>query len=259
MADGAVTGRARAGERQDEDGSSAPPALGRPRDPDLERRAMTAALEVYGTVGWSGYTLGKVAARAHLGKSSLYRRWSDKSELLLDAFNENDAFFAHRLERLDGLPFVLRIRRMVRDRLSSYFTPVGLAVLRINMENQADPDGVGEVWSRSVGRAVLRTRGMIHQAIQAGELRPDTSVVHLGDALEGAMIMHALATPRGLRDRTIEGLDDYADALVDRVVAPWLTEAGRVDDFDGPSAPSLGDPGDPARAASGADAAGRED
>jgi len=187
---------------------------------------MAAALEVYGTLGWSGFTFGKVAARAHLGKSSLYRRWSGKAELLLDAFNETDAFAAKRLERLDGLPFALRMREMVSDRLHTYFSAVGLAVIRVSVENQADPDTIGEVWSKSMGPAVLRTRSMIRDAMDSGELRPDTSVVHLGDALEGAMIMHALATPQDLRERTVEGLDAYARELVDRVVAPWLTEAG---------------------------------
>lgn len=187
---------------------------------------MLAALDIYGKLGWSGYTLGKVAAQAKLGKSSLYRRWSGKADLLLDAFTETDAFFARHLAEIEDLPFAMRIRQVVRHRLGSYFTPTGLAVIRLNVENQADPSEVGEVWTKSIGRAVLRTRRLIHAAIDSGELRPDTSLLTLGDALEGAMIMHALATPAELRERTLAHLDSYASELVDRLVGPWLTQAG---------------------------------
>ena len=38
---------------------------GRPADPDIERRVIAAALSVYGEVGWAGFTLDRVARRAH--------------------------------------------------------------------------------------------------------------------------------------------------------------------------------------------------
>ena len=209
-----------------------PATIGRPRDPELERRAMIAALDIYGRLGWSGFTFSKVAAQARIGKSSIYRRWSTTTELLLDAFDETDAFYSRHLGELEHLPFALRVRAIVRHRVGSYFSPTGLAVIRLNVENQANPGEVGEMWRRSIGRAVLRTRELIQEAIVSGDLRGDTSMVHLGDALEGAMVMHALATPTHLRERAIAQLDTYASELVDRLVTPWLTEEGlRACDF----------------------------
>lgn len=58
---------------------------GRPRDPQLEHRALRAALEVFSEKGWTGLTLDEVATRAKVGKSSLYLRWPDRQALLAAA------------------------------------------------------------------------------------------------------------------------------------------------------------------------------
>ncbi|MGW0590086.1 TetR family transcriptional regulator [Streptosporangium sp. NPDC002607] len=48
---------------------------GRPPDPDLEARVHAAALDLYGEVGWAGFSLDLVARRARVGKAALYSRW----------------------------------------------------------------------------------------------------------------------------------------------------------------------------------------
>src|ERR1700724_319476 len=58
---------------------------GRPADPGIENRVLTAALTVYGEVGWAGFTLDAVARRAPGGQAALYRRWPTKEDLLLAA------------------------------------------------------------------------------------------------------------------------------------------------------------------------------
>src|SRR3712207_5859861 len=61
------------------------PAPGRPRDPDVDRRVATAAVELYGEVGWAGFNIDAVARRAGVGKTSVYLRWSNRLDLLVDA------------------------------------------------------------------------------------------------------------------------------------------------------------------------------
>ncbi|TMR94900.1 TetR/AcrR family transcriptional regulator [Nonomuraea basaltis] len=76
---------------------------GRPADPDIEQRVLSAALTVYGEVGWAGFALDAVAGRAPVGKAALYRRWPTKEALLLAAFE-------HLAEppEPDGVPAGLR-------------------------------------------------------------------------------------------------------------------------------------------------------
>ena len=55
--------------------------LDRSRDVDL----LDAALSVLAEEGYEGMTMDMVAVRAKAGKATIYRRWSSKAELVLDA------------------------------------------------------------------------------------------------------------------------------------------------------------------------------
>ena len=60
-------------------------APGRPRNPEVDRRIADAAMEVFGELGWEGFTVEGVAKRAGVGKASIYLRWPTKEALLVDA------------------------------------------------------------------------------------------------------------------------------------------------------------------------------
>jgi AcrR family transcriptional regulator len=59
--------------------------LGRKRDHSRDADILEAALDVLAETGYDGMTIDQVAARARAGKATLYRRWSSKSELVIDA------------------------------------------------------------------------------------------------------------------------------------------------------------------------------
>ncbi len=61
------------------------PTSGRRRDPSLEPALLDAAIDVLAEVGAAGLTMDAVAARAGAGKAAIYRRWSSKTELIVDA------------------------------------------------------------------------------------------------------------------------------------------------------------------------------
>ncbi|MGW2091768.1 TetR/AcrR family transcriptional regulator [Promicromonospora sukumoe] len=65
--------------------TEAKPRLGRKRDHTRDPEIMDAALEVLSESGYDGMTIDMVAARAKAGKATVYRRWSSKAELVLDA------------------------------------------------------------------------------------------------------------------------------------------------------------------------------
>jgi TetR/AcrR family transcriptional regulator, regulator of autoinduction and epiphytic fitness len=58
-------------------------------DPRIERSRMVileAAVDELAEVGYGGVTIESVAARAGVGKSTIYRHWPDKLALIADAF-----------------------------------------------------------------------------------------------------------------------------------------------------------------------------
>ncbi|PGH48233.1 TetR/AcrR family transcriptional regulator [Streptomyces sp. Ru87] len=65
----------------------APPArrTGRPRNAEVDRAILAATRSALVELGWSKLSLGDVAARAGVAKTTLYRRWAGKNELVVDA------------------------------------------------------------------------------------------------------------------------------------------------------------------------------
>ncbi|SDN64360.1 transcriptional regulator, TetR family [Streptomyces sp. cf386] len=61
---------------------------GRPRSATAAAAILAATREALVEVGWSQLTLGDVAMRAGVAKTTLYRRWSGKNELVVDAVAE---------------------------------------------------------------------------------------------------------------------------------------------------------------------------
>ena len=64
-------------------GPAAP--AGRPRSEQADRAIIDAALCVFAEHGVEGLCIEKVAAKAGVGKATIYRRWPGKEDLLLDA------------------------------------------------------------------------------------------------------------------------------------------------------------------------------
>ncbi|MFJ8632765.1 TetR/AcrR family transcriptional regulator [Streptomyces sp. NPDC093568] len=61
---------------------------GRPRSATADAAILAATREALVELGWSKLTLGDVATRAGVAKTTLYRRWSGKNELVVDAVAE---------------------------------------------------------------------------------------------------------------------------------------------------------------------------
>jgi AcrR family transcriptional regulator len=61
------------------------PKLGRKRDHTRDAEILEAAVDVLAETGYDGMTMDMVATRAKAGKATVYRRWSSKGEMVLDA------------------------------------------------------------------------------------------------------------------------------------------------------------------------------
>ncbi|MFF0062180.1 TetR/AcrR family transcriptional regulator [Streptomyces sp. NPDC005279] len=58
---------------------------GRPRSAEADVAILDATRAALVELGWSKLTMGDVATRAGVAKTTLYRRWTNKSELVVDA------------------------------------------------------------------------------------------------------------------------------------------------------------------------------
>jgi AcrR family transcriptional regulator len=195
-------------------GSASPaspaPHLGRPRDPAVDDRITAAAVELFGDVGWPGFSVEAVARRAGVGKASIYLRWPTK-ELLLEAA------LASRMPAIADIDTGgVRgdLLQLARQLLNIYLGASGRATMRLSLDAHSIPEirEGQEALSRSQIRAA---RAVVRRGITRGELPESTSVTLLLDTLCGGAMVHAMSTPPELQDRVAGEADAYAERLVD--------------------------------------------
>jgi AcrR family transcriptional regulator len=186
-----------------------PAAPGRPRDPGVDRRIAQAALDLFAEAGWAGFAMETVARRAGVGKASLYLRWSSKEAMLADAVTLGLA----RVADVDTGTLRGDLVELATQMLDVYAGETGRAALRLGLEAAAIP-GVAEHYEDMRQARVMAARAIVRRGIDRGELAPDTPVTLLLDTLAGGAMMHAMATPPGLRGELAARTADYAVQLV---------------------------------------------
>lgn len=193
--------------------------LGRPRDPDVERRALESALRIFTAKGWFGFTIGAVSQEAKVGKSSIYLRWGSREQLLMAAFTECGEWASDQ----PGEGLLLRdwLLAYLVDRVSGYWSLVGQSVMRLQIEYQANADQFRNLWEATVGVSTAALRQGLTDAQQRGELAPDFCPQAVSEALEGAALIKAATTP--VDQRAAVGLGKWAAQLLGQVIDPWLS------------------------------------
>jgi len=183
-------------------GAPAHGGRGRPADPDIGHRVLTAALTVYGEVGWAGFTLDAVARRAPAGKAALYRRWPTKEALLLAA-----------LEQLAEPPD----ERADLTDLRGCLTAIARQVIAMYVGPKAMPHFDDMV--QSIVRARFGTgQAVVAAALDRGELPPGTAPELIIDAIMGRVLRLIVLTPGARRAAIHADRDRHAAAIADYVL-----------------------------------------
>lgn len=78
---------------------------GRPLDLSRNKVILTATLDLLAESGFDALTIDAVAAKAKVGKATIYRRWSSKTDLVIDAASMMSSFekMEESLNRNQGL------------------------------------------------------------------------------------------------------------------------------------------------------------
>ncbi|WP_211763301.1 TetR/AcrR family transcriptional regulator [Kutzneria sp. CA-103260] len=159
----------------------------RRRGPELEHALYEAALAELVEVGYGRLTMEGVAARARTGKAAVYRRWSSRQALVLDAVR-------HSMPPLPGFDPAMPPRdnlRVVFGKLCGVFAGEtsfpGLAVITGLLGDSALRDTFVE--------AIVRPRLQVIESIlahaeQTGDVAPG-ALSPLAPHIGPAMIMHS--------------------------------------------------------------------
>jgi len=182
------------------------------QDPRIERSRrviLEAVLEELGTAGYGALTIESVAARAGVGKSTIYRHWSGKLALVEDAFRTMKAQVlvpeqGTIRERITE--FLERIAALVEESTYSACMPALIDAA------ERDPQVREFHCSFSTERLAVLV-DVLRQAVADGELPADTNPEMLADALIGPIVMRRLMFYEPFDPQQVP-------ALVDQVLPP---------------------------------------
>lgn len=167
----------------------APKATGRPRDPKLDSAILAATLELLASEGYDGLTIEAVAARAGVGKASVYRRFSNKEELVVEAV----ASLSEQPERRDGMgvrdELVALLETIRRKNDSSLSGKIFPRLLSAGIEN---PMLLQRYREQVLDPRRQRFIDVVQRGIDEGVLRPDVDPGHAVDLLVGPMVYRNL-------------------------------------------------------------------
>jgi len=181
---------------------------GRPRDARVDEVILAAAASVLAECGPQGFSVDAVAARAGVGKASIYRRWPSRNQLMLETAHlaapdipDPDTGSV----REDLIQLTTGLLRKMHDTPTGALLPAVMAEAAVNPEMRAT---LGSFVRERRGRAVTAVR----RGIERGELPPGTDPDLVIDLVSGPVMVRLFLTHMPIDA-------DFVERTVDTVLA----------------------------------------
>jgi AcrR family transcriptional regulator len=181
---------------------------GRPRDERADRAIVTAALEMLVEEGYHALSVEAVAARAGVGKTTVYRRWAGKRELVVDALAELNT----------GMPDLPapgptreRVLQMMEHVCSKDLSSMSSRIMpRMIAYRSSHPELYADYLTRVIRPRRERLKTVLREGIDRGDVRPDLDVELAALSLTAPLIMFAMTAheDRPLRSQDAQTLLD---------------------------------------------------
>ncbi len=179
-----------------------------------EEQVLDATVDLLLEVGYDRLTMDSVAARAKAGKATLYRRWSSKQRLVVDAVNrskrsvigpppDTGSLRSDLLRCFAGADAVVPV---VAHRL------LGVVMSAL----QTDPEFASEFRMHFVLPRVGVMQEVYRRAAERDELRPGADVSIIAPALAAVLLHRALVLGEPITDSLVE-------RVIDQVILPAAT------------------------------------
>lgn len=182
---------------------------GRPRSTTADAAILAATRQALVDLGWSKLTLGDVAQRAGVAKTTLYRRWAGKNELVVDAVAE----LFDELELPDGGSLAADIEGVVLQFAAILARPEAKSGLMAVVAEATRDEALRERIRASVvdrqKRLVLQGRC---RAQERGELPPEADAEYASrtadlifDMVAGAVVHRTLVSAEPADEEWVRG------------------------------------------------------
>ena len=163
---------------------------GRPRNEACTGEILEAALHLVAEVGIAGLTMDAVASRAGVGKATIYRRWTSKEALMLDAWMScvrkpvapDTGTLQGDLEALLG-----GIDSPLSDRELQRVFPQMIAAAKVNPE-------VADAYRAFVEQRRAPLRAVLLRGVERGEIDPALDLEVVQDLVVAPLMYRWIVT-----------------------------------------------------------------
>ena len=180
-------------------------ALGRPREARADRAIIAATLELMAERGAHALRMDDVAARAGVGKATIYRRYRSKEQLVTDAVGA----LVSEIEIPDSGSTRTDLLVLMREAVDLYSGSLAAGLMPTvidEMSRNAEFAAVARDQVLTARRAALRS--VFDRGVARGDLRSDLDVELALDVLGGAVFYRLLVTGGPIDERLAENVVD---------------------------------------------------
>ena len=178
-------------------------AAGRPRSAAAHEAILAAAIALTREVGFDALAMDAVAARAGVGKATVYRRWKTKESLIAEALER----FARAIPVPDTGAVEDDLRTVMRGTMRMYQDPATAPLLSALVAAMARSAPIAQAMRSGF---VAARRDAMHQVLERGiargELARGTDIQLALDLLSGPLLYRALISGRKIDARMIRGI-----------------------------------------------------
>lgn len=196
---------------------ASPPARGpgRPRDAGRDRAILRATLRILQEQGYGGLTIDGVAAKAGVGRPTIYRRWPSKPALVVAALVQSSRLAVPAPDTGSLRGDLVDIQRHQVELMNSPISRRVTAGLVADLAT--DPELAESYVSEYLAPRRATVWQVLQRGVDRGDLRPDADFAFLYDLLMGPLFMRAVVWGQPLTA-------DAAENTVDVILAAFAPE-----------------------------------
>jgi AcrR family transcriptional regulator len=162
---------------------------GRPRSEKVRKAVIRSTLKLLERVGFNELNIEAVAARAGVGKATIYRWWPTKADLVIAAF----AFAVEQELRFPTAGSVLEaIHQQMKRWIVIYRSPLGQIVTTVIGAGQSDPEILHAFRAHWVEPRRVEARALLCNAQKNKEIRADLDPDMVLDLFYGPLYLRLL-------------------------------------------------------------------
>lgn len=187
--------------------------LGRPRDLEREKAIQLAALTLIKEVGYDRVTIDEIASRAKVSKSTVYRRWKNKQDLIAGVVKKHAK---HEIPAINTGSLRGDLIELINSHVQILQGPDGHLLIGLLTSSQNDPALsalLNDCKPKEVDNAAL---AIIERASQRKEISGKVNLELLGEAV-GAILINRIAISHQPINR------NFIESIVDGILMPVLT------------------------------------